>query len=95
MNKDTERAKDFVKSGFILPFEGRVRCTENEISVWTTIDNEDAYISVRVSESDSRQDVENALIEEWEIKKKEIESQNKAWEHPMHTQGFRGDSLTL
>lgn len=90
-NKTTRRLHYFIS----LPFPGQVQFIENKIYVWTDIQDDRVYISTQVFKSDTVQEVQDRLINEWEIEKDRIEKENEEYENPIETQGYPGDSLTL
>lgn len=93
MNADNKRAKE-IKWFLILPFEGEIRVLENEVSIWTDIQDERVYVSTRVYKSDTVQEVQDRLINEWEIEKARIQKENDEWESPEIIQGRSFDNLT-
>lgn len=93
MTPDEKKAKN-VSHFLILPFEGEIRVLENEVSIWTDIQDERVYISTRVFKSDTVQDVEMRLIDEWDLAKDRIEKENEEYESPEINNGRAFDNLT-
>jgi len=93
MTTDNKRAKN-VSHFLVLPFEGEIRVVENEVSIWADIQDERVYISTQVFKSDTVQEVQDRLINEWEIEKDRIEKENEEYESPEINNGRAFDNLT-